>query len=117
MPKKLSIVGTVRVPTDIAERVPEPPSNVELMMTPPYEFHRGKSYYATRARLNLDGKSYFLAQDSNSDSLAIGYVDEEPDPPTQRRIKKIADNKLFWLILIPYEIKDPKLYLGSFFIT
>ena len=95
MPKKLSIVGTVRVPSDIAERVPEPPSNVELMMTPPYEFHRGKSYYATRARLNLDGKSYFLAQDPNSDSLAIGYLDEEPDPPTQRRIKKIADSKFF----------------------
>lgn len=93
--KKVSIVGTVRVPTDIADQVKsQHRCDVELVMTPNYEFHRNGECYATRALLHVDGSSYFIAQETKSSTLAIGYTDNEPDKKTRKQIKKICDSKL-----------------------
>ena len=95
MTKKVSIIGTVRIPTDVAHRVQERhKSNVELVMTPNYEFHRDGDCYATKALLNVDGNPYFIAQKRESNILAIGYVDDAPDKKTRKQIKKICDDKL-----------------------
>ena len=95
MQKKICVTGTIQVPSDIVSLVLNG-NSAEFKRTPNYEFHKGDDCYATKACLSCEGKDYLVTQQLGESSLKIGYIEEEPDKPTQRKIKKIISEKFFW---------------------